>query len=152
MLEAATEPMLCARSALRQELAGRLWKKFDEFDRSRVFVAWAIGFARLLVFEWRRAQAKLPIPIGDETLNQLADAAAERAENRDEIQGALEECSGDLTDLQRKALHQRYYEETPVAEIARAWGRTKCIGLGKRVGSPFCYGCEGEPFGEPLLR
>ena len=55
----------------------------------------------------------------------LADAAAERAENRDEIYAVLRECAAGLTDLQRKALHQRYYEESPVKKIASAWGKTQ---------------------------
>lgn len=114
-----------ATEELRQELAERLWNKFDQYDGSRPFVAWAIGFARLMVFEWRRAQTKLPIPMSDEALNQLADDAADRAESRDEIYAALRECSAGLTELQRKALHQRYFEETPVKQIAKAWGRTQ---------------------------
>lgn len=114
-----------AAEELRQELAGRLWKKYDHYDSSRPFVAWAIGFARLLVLEWRRAQARLPIPLGDETLNKLADAAAERAGSSSEIHAALHECAAGLTDLQRRALHQRYYEELPVKTIATDWGRTQ---------------------------
>ncbi len=108
-----------ASEDLRRELAERLWKKFGDYDRERSFVVWAIGFARLLVFEWRRKQARLPIPIEDETLNKLADIAAERAENNDAIRDALHECSAGLTELQRKALHQRYFEETPVSQIAK---------------------------------
>ncbi len=114
-----------AADELRQELAGRLWTKFDRYDAKRPFVAWAIGFARLLVFEWRREQAKLPIPLEDEALNKLADAAAERAEQNDDVREALHECAGNLTELQRKALHQRYYEEASVAKIAKAWKRTE---------------------------
>lgn len=114
-----------AAEDLRQELAERLWVKFADYDPQRPFVAWAIGFARLLVFEWRRKEAKLPIPIGDEALGKLADAAAERAENHEEIRAALHECAEGLTGLQRKALHERYYNEQPVALIAKAWGRTE---------------------------
>ncbi|MEM7146698.1 MAG: sigma-70 family RNA polymerase sigma factor [Verrucomicrobiota bacterium] len=114
-----------ASEELRQELASRLWTKFDQFDGSRPFVAWAIGFARLMVLEWRRAQAKLPIPMDDEVLGKMADAAAERAENRSDIQAALHECAQDLTALQKKALHARYFDGTSVQEIAQAWNRTQ---------------------------
>lgn len=114
-----------ASEELRQELAERLWQKFDEFDRGRPFIAWSIGFARLLVFEWRRRQSKLPIPLEDEALNKLADAAAARVGKGEEIHEALQECAKNLTDLQRKTLHQRYYEETSVAQMAKALGRTQ---------------------------
>ncbi|MEM9480712.1 MAG: sigma-70 family RNA polymerase sigma factor [Verrucomicrobiota bacterium] len=116
---------LAATEELRQELAVRLWNKFDQYDGQRPFVAWAIGFARLMVLEWRRKQTKLPIPLGEDVLHQLADAAADRVDRRAEIHAVLQECAGELTDLQRRTLHERYYEESPVKKIAKAWGRTQ---------------------------
>lgn len=110
---------------LMQELAGRLWKKFDQYDEARPFVAWGIGFARLLAFEWRRKQQKLPVPLDEATLDALADEAAIHAEHYDERRDLLRVCMKELTDHQRKTLHARYYDERPVAEIARGWQRTE---------------------------
>ncbi|MBI24899.1 MAG: hypothetical protein CMN05_15095 [Roseibacillus sp.] len=110
---------------LLQELAGRLWKKFDQYDDSRPFVAWGIGFARLLAFEWRRKQQKLPVPMDESTLNALADDAADHAGRYDERRDLLRVCMRELTDRQKQALHARYYEERPVAEIAGLWKRTE---------------------------
>lgn len=45
-----------AADDLLQELAERMWRKFGEYDRQRPFVAWGIGFARLLAMEWRAAE------------------------------------------------------------------------------------------------
>ena len=38
-----------AADDLLQDLAERLWRKFDQYDPARPFIAWAIGFARRLV-------------------------------------------------------------------------------------------------------
>ncbi len=37
---------------LMQDLAERMWLKFADYDDRRPFVAWGMGFARLLVKEW----------------------------------------------------------------------------------------------------
>lgn len=68
---------------LLQELAVRLWRRFADYDAGRPFVAWGIGFARLVAFEWRRRQARLPVAVDDSTLQALAELAAERAVEHD---------------------------------------------------------------------
>ena len=113
-----------AADDLVQELACRLWLNFGDYDRSRPFVAWGLGFARLLAFEWRRLQARLPVPLDESTLQALADVAAERSMASDERHVALGRCLQHLTDHQRQVLQARYYDEQPVAEIARQAQRT----------------------------
>ena len=114
-----------AADDLVQDLAVRLWGKFGDFDRSRPFVAWGLGFARLLAFEWRRKQTRLPIPVDEATLHALAESAAERISANDERRDALRDCSQHLTDHQKRVLHARYQEDRPVAEIASADQRTE---------------------------
>jgi len=113
-----------ATDDLLQELACRLWLKFPEYDRGKPFVAWGLGFARLLAFEWRRKQARLPLPLDDETLNALAETAAECSPRHDARSEALRGCLRFLTDHQRHALQLRYQEERTVEEIAGLWKRT----------------------------
>ena len=114
-----------AAEDLLQELAERLWRKFGDYDASRPFVAWGIGFARLLVMEWRRKQQRLPLPLDEETLERLATEAAELAPRHDERLDALRACLGKLTERQRAALRMRYQDETPVTAIASSWNRTQ---------------------------
>jgi RNA polymerase sigma-70 factor (ECF subfamily) len=111
-----------AADDLLQDLATRLWNHFGDYDPSRPFVAWGLGFARLLVMEWRRKQLRLPLPLEDSTLLALADRADERAQHHEERRDALRECLKSLTPLQRKTLHSRYEQETSVTELA---ARTK---------------------------
>ena len=114
-----------AADDLVQELACRLWVKFDDYQRSRPFVAWGLGFARLLAFEWRRLQARLPVPLDEPTLQALADLAAERSMASDERHEALGHCLQHLSKHQRQVLQARYYDDQPVAEIARQAQRTE---------------------------
>lgn len=114
-----------AADDLVQDLASRLWRKFGEYDHEKPFVAWGLGFARLLAFEWRRKQQKLPVPMDDVTLQLLADISAGQAEQHDDRRDALRECLPHLTSLQRRALHVRYYEDHSIKEIAGLWKRTE---------------------------
>ena len=114
-----------AADDLLQELAERMWRKFDDYDGNRPFVAWGIGFARLLAMEWRRKQQRLPLPLDDETLDRLASEAADDAPRHDERLDALRACLQGLTERQRTVLRMRYQESIPVAGIATSSNRTQ---------------------------
>lgn len=114
-----------AADDLLQELASRLWSKFGDYDDQRPFVAWGLGFARIVAMEWRRKKERLPLPMDDATLSLLADEAEAYFANHDERLDALRTCLRRLTDHQRRALRLRYQEDRPVAEIARIWQRTQ---------------------------
>lgn len=118
---------LHAADDLLQELAGRLWVKFETNDSNRPFIAWGIGFARLIAMEWRREQQRLPLSLDESTLDQLAEQAAEQAGQLDERRDALHECLKSLTLHRRRVLHLRYQEELSVATIARTWKRTTLL-------------------------
>ena len=114
-----------AADDLVQELACRLWLKFGDYERSRPFVAWGLGFARLLAFEWRRRQARLPVPLDEPTLQALADVAAKHSMASDERHEALGHCLQHLTENQQQVLQARYFRDQAVAEIARQAQRTE---------------------------
>ena len=114
-----------AADDILQDLAERMWRKFSEYDGRRPFVAWGIGFARLLVMEWRRRQQRLPLPLDEETLDLLASEAAAQASHHDERLDALRGCLKQLTDRQRATLRMRYQDELPVKAIAQEWNRTQ---------------------------
>ncbi len=114
-----------AADDLLQDLAERMWRKFGEYDDRRSFVAWGIGFARLLAMEWRRRQQRLPLPLDEETVDLLASEAADRCVHHDDRLDALRDCITRLTDRQRAVLRMRYQEECPVKTIARQSNRTQ---------------------------
>lgn len=110
---------------LLQDLAGRLWLKFDSYDHSRPFVAWGLGFARIVALEWRRKQARLPLTLDDQTLEALANEALTFSFSHDARRDALHHCLQTLTDHQRKTLELRYHQDHSVATIASSWHRSE---------------------------
>jgi RNA polymerase sigma-70 factor, ECF subfamily len=110
---------------LLQELAERLWRKYPEYDPERPFVAWGLQFARFLGLEWRRRQERLPLALDEETLRALAERSKERIAADESDRSLLRRCMERLTELQRQVLHSRYFEEVPVAELARRRERSE---------------------------
>ena len=73
-----------ATDDILQEVAALLWKKFETFEVGTDFAAWAMRVARYKVLEWRRKQQRLPLPIDEELLLDLA-AKAEEAHMSDDL-------------------------------------------------------------------
>jgi RNA polymerase sigma-70 factor (ECF subfamily) len=114
-----------AADDLLQDLAERMWRKFGDYDERRPFVAWGIGFARLLALEWRRRQQRQAIPLDEATVELLAAEATDYAIDHGDRLDALRACLKHLTDRQRAVLRLRYQEEQPVKAIARKSKRTQ---------------------------
>ncbi len=93
-----------------QEVAVILLRKFDQYDRSRSFTAWAIGVARLRILDLRRARAKSIVLLDPE----IVDAAAETCETiSPELEKrlfALRECLQTVEGPSRDILKMRYAE------------------------------------------
>jgi RNA polymerase sigma-70 factor (ECF subfamily) len=115
-----------ATEDILQEVTTVLWRKFETFELGSDFGSWALRVARLSVFEWRRLQQKLPLPIDDELLLKLA-SKAEAVQSSDHLARyeTLEDCLSHLHDRDRELLNQRYVEDEPVTGIASRSGRTR---------------------------
>lgn len=109
-----------------QETTSLLWEKFDSFELGTDFGAWAMRVARFKVLEWRRKQQRLPLPIEEELLIEMA-AKAEEAQNHDGIgrREALEQCLSKLNERDMSLLNERYTLEKPVTRIASQMGRSR---------------------------
>ena len=109
-----------------QEATSLLWQKFESFEPGTDFGAWAMKVARFKVLEWRRKQQKLPLPIEEELLHELA-GKAEVAQLTDDLgrREALEHCLTKLNERDSGLLNQRYAEDRPVSGIAAKLGRTR---------------------------
>ena len=98
-----------------------LWKKFDHFDPTRPFGAWARGIAARKVLEDHRLRARLPESCTQETLEALSvgfakddgDAAWQDREK------ALNYCLELLPERTSAFINQRYHHQRPVDVIAR---------------------------------
>lgn len=114
-----------AAEDILQDVSAVLWRKFDQFEEGTNFNAWALKIARLSVLEWRRKQAKLPLPLETETLQALAEQSLELCEDYDDMREALRHCMGNLTPRQRELIRARYFDDEPVQSIAGRWKRTR---------------------------
>ena len=109
-----------------QEVTTLLWEKFETFEIGTDFGAWSMRVARFKVLEWRRGQQRLPLPIEDELLHELA-GKAETAQLDGDLgrQEALEHCLGKLGERDRSLLDERYQQRTPVSRMAELRNRTR---------------------------
>ncbi|WP_166646994.1 sigma-70 family RNA polymerase sigma factor [Prosthecobacter fusiformis] len=108
------------REDVFQEVAMILWKKFESYDPSRSFGAWARGVAAKKILEDRRLRARLPETCTPETLEALSRGfAQEEAEaSVQDREKALNFCLEILPERSASILEARYYQEQPVEVIA----------------------------------
>ncbi|MDP6446871.1 MAG: sigma-70 family RNA polymerase sigma factor [Pirellulaceae bacterium] len=108
-----------------QEATTVLWRKFDQFEPCSDFGAWAMKVARLTVFEWRRNQARLPLPIGDELFETISEQAIKASSNSEARLDALDGCVTGLNERDRDLLSERYNHNVAVSDIAKRSSRTR---------------------------
>jgi RNA polymerase sigma-70 factor (ECF subfamily) len=111
-----------AREDIFQEVSRTLWEKFDDFDLSRSFGAWARGIASRKILEARRRSARFPLLFPPETLEAIALAFDEIDEPAAAREAALKLCLDALPVRARQILTARYEERQSCAQIAGAFG------------------------------
>ncbi|MDX1565551.1 MAG: sigma-70 family RNA polymerase sigma factor, partial [Phycisphaeraceae bacterium] len=110
---------------LQQEVASVLWKKFDRYEAGTDFAAWAMRTARLSIYEWRRKQARLPLPMNEQTFDRVADDAMAVADQLEDRLGALRQCMDSVDEPHRQLLEARYGAGEPVRGIAERFGLSR---------------------------
>lgn len=109
-----------AAEDILQTVALTVVKKFDQFDDSRPFLAWALGIARNEVLHYRRGKARERIMFDGELMNLLATDFAEQREESKEIRLAMGQCLKKLSGRPEEVFRLRYGEEMSVNRIASA--------------------------------
>jgi RNA polymerase sigma-70 factor (ECF subfamily) len=102
-----------------QQTALILWNKFDQFDRSRSFFAWACGIARLEVANFVRARDRQRLYFSSD-LNLLLVEAYEEMTDREleDRRDALSHCVSRLRPADRQLLTECYIEPGGVRAAA----------------------------------
>jgi RNA polymerase sigma-70 factor (ECF subfamily) len=111
-------------SDLAQETVMAAWRKRDDFDPSRDFLAWVIGMARFVLLRHRRDLARRRVFLSPELVEQLAETLVAEAETLDARQAALATCREQLGEPAQRLLALRLGEELPLAEVAKRLGRS----------------------------
>jgi RNA polymerase sigma-70 factor (ECF subfamily) len=106
-----------------QETAAELWKKFDEYDRSRPFVPWARRFAFVQVLRYREQLVRRSKYLSLELINRIAAVRQEEAEMLEERRLALVTCVEQLGDPERFLVEQRYASGMSVAKLSEVTGQ-----------------------------
>ena len=116
-----------ARDVL-QETCVALARKFDEYDITKPFLAWAYRFAYLEVLKQRERERHATLRLTRELMERLA---RERNEQEPVLQArliALETCLAELDSVDREVLRHRWAraEETNTSdELAERFGLSR---------------------------
>ena len=110
---------------LYQQTCLALWKKIDQYDPTRNFVAWAFGVARYEVSNFLRTRSRSRLYFSDELNLLLAEAHGEldlgNVEDRLE---AMNACINKLRRRDQELLDACYRRSMRVAEVAQSFGRS----------------------------
>lgn len=106
-----------------QECSVALWRKFDNYDPERAFVAWALGFVRIEIRRFLRKSAQR---------NQLTERAVEllledqrtAAAELDHRKNHLLDCLDLLSERQKEMVNGYYRVEYSVSDLSQRTGQT----------------------------
>lgn len=112
------------RQDVFQDVSLTLWERFEDYDPSRPFGAWARGIAAKKILQLRHENRRFPLVFPVDTMTAIL-AAYDRTDNRAEHQvEALQECKRSLPEHLQTTLGLRYEQNLEVEEIASLTGRT----------------------------
>jgi RNA polymerase sigma-70 factor (ECF subfamily) len=83
-------------------------RKFEQYDATRPFGAWAIGVAKYEVLYFRRERATDKHLFNDDIVGQIAYRYELLAEEIDPIREALQQCLGELKGRSKRVIELRY--------------------------------------------
>ena len=110
---------------LFQQVTLILWKKFDDFDPARSFLAWSCGIARLEVCNFLRVRGRSKLYFSDQHILLLIAAHNEMSHDESEARGrALEKCIGKLRDADRQLVLDCYADSSDINRVAEQMGRS----------------------------
>ena len=113
-----------ARDTL-QETYIALYRKFDEYDRHKPFVAWAYGFAFLEVLKQRERNQRGTRLLSRELVDHLA---RERPQHEAVLQArlaALAHCLDQLTPADRELIRRRYQGKSTMDKLVTELGSSR---------------------------
>jgi RNA polymerase sigma-70 factor, ECF subfamily len=108
---------------IMQEVAVKLWEKFELFDESRDFRTWACGFARYEVLAFYRDQARDRLVFDIELVGLMADEGIADSQSQ-QRQEALVDCLEKLKPSDRQLVMNAYASDQHIKAIAAQHGKS----------------------------
>jgi RNA polymerase sigma-70 factor (ECF subfamily) len=112
---------------LFQQTSLVLWDKFDQFDPSKSFLAWACGVARFEVSNFIRHRGRRRLYFSDELCQMLIDAHEELDRDPEDSQrrrAALAACLKKLRQGDQELVDACYERSARIPDVAGRWGRS----------------------------
>jgi RNA polymerase sigma-70 factor (ECF subfamily) len=102
-----------------QEVAQVCAEKFEEYDRDRSFVSWAMGIARNRILKYYRSRSRDRMVLSEAALERLEDALESLESEAEDRREALRYCIEKVVGRRSEVLQLRYREDQRVNEIAK---------------------------------
>ncbi|MBI3464601.1 MAG: sigma-70 family RNA polymerase sigma factor [Planctomycetes bacterium] len=107
-----------------QRTATVIWEKFEEFDRQREFLPWALRVAYFEVLNFRKQIARDRLVFREEVIEHLAETRDSLAPRLEAQRQALRQCLSELSVDDQTLLKRRYGDSETVAALADERGKT----------------------------
>ncbi len=107
-----------------QETVTVMWRKFEEFQPDRDFVAWGVGIAHNKILGFRRKKARSPKQFSDDVVTLLCKDSGKYIKELDERVELLQECVWKLSDNDRHIMKLRYEMELTPSDISKRVGKS----------------------------
>lgn len=113
-----------ARDDVLQDCAIAVIESFDRYDKTRSFVAWALGIAQNQVRLYLRKQQRLRLVFDDDVVSRLAVAFEAEATAQVRPLSYLRDCLTRIEGRARELCELRYVQDLKPAAIAEQVGMT----------------------------
>jgi len=107
-----------------QLVAVEIVKKFDQYDKSRPFIPWAIGIAKYKILSDLSKTRAGKLIFDTEAVEEIAGGYESEYEIFDDIRKALDYCIQKLKNKSRQIIEMRYCYDLKPSKIASYMGMT----------------------------
>lgn len=101
-----------------------LWTKWDNYDRERDFLAWALGIARLEVLKHMSQKKRSREVLSTEAMDAIEARSIEASDSIGERMNALKDCLDKLPSNKRALVDRCYGGKEKIIDVAAALGVT----------------------------
>ena len=101
-----------------QRVAVTVVRKYEQYDASRPFVAWAMGFAKMEVTRYLSQRLSRRVAFDSALVEQIAESYQCPSQDDSLASQFIDECIAELDDRARRAIHLRYNSNLKTAQIA----------------------------------
>lgn len=108
-----------------QETSVALYRKWDQYDATRPFLAWAYRFAYLQVQKHREKSARSPLLFSEDVMDLLANERAHIEPLLDERLRLLDACLSKLTPQDKELVTCRYAQRHSAEQMMQRFDMSR---------------------------